>query len=392
MPECSAAHASIVRELRDDGVDIVERRFTLTLDQALVIVQQYACLQRRPVEPRLSASSSGEGEAVTMPLLSSVKSDPRYCRWRQPQPLQTQVSSQAESGQLLANIMRLAQGHRAPQPPNPSTPPALGKRARQDRGETPSLSHFAAPPLGGKEGDSSRVPSGPGSSSHSIGPATVGVATTSIHITRAVTSSIHHCRPVALSPSSVGLSQSCSPGEDDNMLTVDPWVRKQVESLLQGGTVLVLLLRAVNAVERLVRLAGPENPLEAQRVAPGSWSARYGVDEMRMGVYTPSSLADASVAVQAVFGNEYTYKTANKNNKLRPAVHPSNGAAGKSLATGDPPAAPLSFAQILPALRAGVPAVQRLSYYTGVQGGSTGPDCGNALHTLNHGGGAGGLS
>nr|CAJ2467929.1 unnamed protein product [Leishmania braziliensis] len=138
------------------------------------------------------------------------------------------------------------------------------------------------------------------------------------------------------------------------MFNADPQVRQKVTSLLQGGTVLVLLLRAVNAVERLVRLTGPEDPLEAQRVAPESWSARYGIDEARMGVYTPGSLADARVAVQAVFGEVYAHPAAHTKSPLSLPNRLAHRAAATSPAVADSPAAPLSFAQILPTLRAGV--------------------------------------
>ncbi|CAJ1018600.1 hypothetical protein Q4I32_001689 [Leishmania shawi] len=84
MPECQAAHARIVRELRDDGVNIVEHRFTLTLDQALIIVQQYAHLRRRATEPFSSTSAPTEAEVVETSLQSPLPSgwsELRHRRW-----------------------------------------------------------------------------------------------------------------------------------------------------------------------------------------------------------------------------------------------------------------------------------------------------------------------
>ncbi|CAC9458735.1 hypothetical_protein_-_conserved [Leishmania infantum] len=379
MPECQAAHASIVRELRDAGVDVVERRFVLTPDQALTIAQQYAHLRRRAAARQFSTSTAAEAEAVktsSQPFLSEA----RHRLWsetlsqQQPQQgqhpqSQQQAESRAVSGQLLDSIMRLAQGHRAHQQSGPSRVPSPGKGADGACEVAPRPSLSALLSLRGKRTGSDGASSEPTLSSEHTAHTAASAAITDTTAAGTVTPALYQrSLPGALSSSSATASPKlCTPAKDSHMFITDPQVWQQVASLLQGGTVLVLLLRAVNAVERLVRLAGPQDPLEARRVVPESWSARYGVDEARMGVYTPSNLADARVAVEAVFGGAYADETAHGKPRLS-LEREAYEVARASPATEDSPATPLSFAQILPTLRAGVPAAQRISYYTGVQG------------------------
>ncbi|KAK7194596.1 hypothetical protein NESM_000377900 [Novymonas esmeraldas] len=389
-PACHAAHAVIVRELRDDGVEIVDRRFTLTSDQALVLVQQYAHLRRRASEHNRSSALAAEAaEASTHMFLSATRSEGRQRRWvdapSQPHlrrrhehapPPPEHTRSQGESGQLLANIMRLAQGHRAP-PPSGAAPAegAVGS-ARGAAPWPPSrlAGAYAARGTGGGDGGGGV---GGGGDSPSVGvssePTWSGrrtlhaVGSTTGHTTVGVTAAgsaapplYQRARPGAPLPPSVTANITptangfCIAGDDDLMAIADPQVRQHVEFLVHGGTTLVLLLRAGNAVDRLLRLAGPEDPREARRIAPSSWSARYGVDEAQMAVYTPATVADARAAVHAVFGDDLPNRTAHTS-RARP---PSEERAVT--------AAPLSFPFILPLLRAGVPATQRMSYYTGV--------------------------
>ncbi|KAG5484244.1 hypothetical protein CUR178_07400 [Leishmania enriettii] len=381
MPTCQAAHAVIVRELRDDGVDIVAHRFVLTPDQALTIVKQYAHLRRRATEPHPCMSTAAGAAAVGQSSQLSVPSELQNPKWpetrsqqpprrRQHPELQPQGKSPAESGQLLASIMRVVQGHRTQQKAGVSPVPVCGKGSGCACGVVPSSSLSANPVSRGKKKCGSGGSSLPALSSRGISRSTASVAINGTYAAGTASRSTYESSrlDVVSSPSVAASPKLCTPGMDDHMFPSDPQVLQQVVSLLQGGTVLVLLLRAVNAVERLVRLSGPEDPLEARRVAPESWSARYGDTEARMGVYTPSSLANARVAVDAVFGEDCVDKIGCSNPRL-PLQEPlAYGVGGASLAIADPPAAPLRFAQILPTLRAAVPSERRISHYTGVQG------------------------
>ncbi|KAG5485028.1 hypothetical protein LSCM1_07108 [Leishmania martiniquensis] len=372
MPRCQAAHPVIVRELLDHGVDIVARRFTLTPDQALVIVKQYTYLRRRATEPDPSTSVAPAAAPVGAPAQPSSSSELRRTGWPEPPfqqaPVrlphlksQQQAKSQAESGQLLANIMRLAQGHRTQQKTGPSPVTICGKGVDCARGAVAPPSFSAALFLhenkeGGSGENSEPTLSSPRAAPHSACAAR-----------EATPVPYQSGRPHALSsPSATASPKRCTSGADGHTFASDPQALQQVESLLHGGTVLVLLLRAVKAVELLVRLAGPEDPHEAQRVAPGSWSARYGASEAQMGVYTPSSRTDARAAVQAVFGEQCAPRTDHSKSQVHLQERLAHGLGGAFPVIAAPPAAPLSFAQILLALRAGLPTEQRISYYTGV--------------------------
>lgn len=124
-----------------------------------------------------------------------------------------------------------------------------------------------------------------------------------------------------------------------------------IRHLAHGGTCLVVLLTAPNAVERLKELVGPENPEEARRLKPGSLRARLGTDTVRNGVHAATSLSEASTITGIVFGyapmlcsSVPSLTTVNSESGL---PSPSDGNAGGGVGAPFPP--PVSALRLHPA-------------------------------------------
>lgn len=384
MPEAQRSHATLVEELRGDGIDIVDRRFTITPAQAAALVQQYASVRRRAVEHRAAPAVSAEAdppEASSVQLPSSLRTEVRfqrglqsplrsttYARRRRPESagILSHAESPAENGQLLAGILQLAQGHRMQPQPEPAVLPPPGKLGFARTSASASASSSGGGGVRSTRG-SGAAAAAAGAMRNNAGAAGANspLPAASLH-TRSRLSAFPHAAGSGAAAAAAP-SWLCVPHEEaDRVLLADP----QVAHLAQGGTVLVLLLRAVNAVERVARLAGPEDPAVARRAAPQSWAARYGVDAARMGVYTPGTPADARAAVQVFFGDVQSLKTPHSAGPDATSSAPFSVTLtitnALTTTTASVPAAPppLSFHHVLPALRAAVTAQQRVSYYT----------------------------
>lgn len=77
--------------------------------------------------------------------------------------------------------------------------------------------------------------------------------------------------------------------------------RRHVEHLLYGGTCLALLMRGPHAISCLSALAGPQDPAEAVRRSPKSWTARFGTDMVFNAAYAPATRAETLMAVELIF-------------------------------------------------------------------------------------------
>ncbi|EAN89488.1 Nucleoside diphosphate kinase 4 [Trypanosoma cruzi] len=87
-------------------------------------------------------------------------------------------------------------------------------------------------------------------------------------------------------------------------------LNEHVRHLAFGGTCLAVELSRHNAVEKLLEIVGPENPIDARRAAPHSLRARLGTDLIRNAVSAASNLAEASHCISAVFGFATRYSAA----------------------------------------------------------------------------------
>ncbi|EKF26473.1 nucleoside diphosphate kinase, putative [Trypanosoma cruzi marinkellei] len=87
-------------------------------------------------------------------------------------------------------------------------------------------------------------------------------------------------------------------------------LNEHVRHLAFGGTCLAVELSRHNAVEKLLEIVGPENPIDARRAAPHSLRARLGTDLIRNAVSAASNLAEASHCISAVFGFTTRYSAA----------------------------------------------------------------------------------
>ncbi|XP_073686478.1 dynein axonemal assembly factor 8 [Garra rufa] len=90
-----------------------------------------------------------------------------------------------------------------------------------------------------------------------------------------------------------------------NTLIHPPEQQDSVEELelqyLRSGPSLALGLLRVNAVQRLLELMGPEDPVEARSIDQTLWRAQYGSDRLRNGIYGSPSYRKAVEDIKLVF-------------------------------------------------------------------------------------------
>ncbi|RNF04609.1 putative nucleoside diphosphate kinase [Trypanosoma rangeli] len=109
---------------------------------------------------------------------------------------------------------------------------------------------------------------------------------------------------------------------------------EHVRHLAFGGTCLAVELSRHNAVEKLLEIVGPENPIDARRVAPYSLRARLGTDLVRNAVYAASNLAEASHCISTVFGFATRYSAADV--RAHTAMPEAGGAKNDEQVAGTP--------------------------------------------------------
>lgn len=128
---------------------------------------------------------------------------------------------------------------------------------------------------------------------------------------------------------------------------------EHVHHLTCEGTCLAVVLVARGAVNRLLEIIGPEDPVEAKQVAPCSIRARFGTDLVRNAVHAATSKEEAEAYCQIVFGHPL-------RSPRSAWLTPENGAHTEEVAT-----VPLALADVLPEILSTSPE-DRLSYYTGL--------------------------
>ncbi|KAG8341645.1 putative Nucleoside diphosphate kinase [Trypanosoma vivax] len=99
----------------------------------------------------------------------------------------------------------------------------------------------------------------------------------------------------------------------NNRLKAMPYkdlMHEHVQHLAYGGTCLAVKLSGQNAVERLMELVGPEDPIDARRAAPNSIRARLGEDLIRNAVHAAANLAEAAECISTIFGFSTDYAVA----------------------------------------------------------------------------------
>ncbi|CBH13485.1 hypothetical protein, conserved [Trypanosoma brucei gambiense DAL972] len=128
--------------------------------------------------------------------------------------------------------------------------------------------------------------------------------------------SVNGCDKKSLFPpaESIDVQQGCDNAETryssaavlrNRMLENLPYqelLQKHTQHLAFGGTCLAVELVGENAVERLLALVGPENPVDACCNSPNSIRARFGHDLVRNAVHAASNLVEAGECIAAIFG------------------------------------------------------------------------------------------
>lgn len=406
-PSSQAVHHVIAQEVQHAGLTVVDRLFHISPEQAMSLVLQYPAVKSRvaehtAVKPHNTNTGANtattcndeEGSEKTADLPAFILAAQRH-RQRLRRPPASPTSNAASSlirhtqppdHRLLTSIQQLAQGSNihasiANTTTPASVPAALPRRlstsrpaaaaasaAEQQRvhersAQSIPLSHTTAANSGGNN----NTANGRAGSASRLGAARGGktAALAYRHSQMSFPSADADAPVTALDTllDHPALSDSC--------------VRHHVEHLVQDGTVLVLLVRGVDAADKLTALCGPESVAEARRTAPESWTARFGQDDVHNAVYTPHTAADAQAALSSLFpvsssgSSDRAWRAGgaaktHTNAHTAPAALPTlpvvdNGGGGATLPT-------LTFAAVLPALRAQVGATQRLSYYTGTAG------------------------
>ena len=368
-PSSQDAHHIIVQELQTSGLVIEQRLLNLTPEQAVGLVMQYPSVKARLASHTTpSRSSHALLTCSTAPAPASAELEEasdketewpefikaaRRHRW-------SHTALSPPDHRLLANIQLLAPGNH--NHPATASTPAAGVPASQQSVKSAN----ARPRSRGTDMLNSQPLSGNSSRSTPARGSPIGT--------------FAYRRPQLCFPTpNVASPRLALDTVLDHPALEDPLVRRHVEHLIQDGTDLVLLVCGVDAVERLRQLAGPESVEEARRMAPGSWTARFGRDDVRNAVYAPRTLADAQAVTRALFQLSFNEWTRRATRQKQPALQqPSQD----HLAEVNPPTSsspppqqqqPLTFAAILPALRSEIGASQRLSYYTGASNSPAGP-------------------
>ncbi|KPA76056.1 unspecified product [Leptomonas pyrrhocoris] len=380
-PSCQHAHNIIVQELQAGGLVVDRRLFNISPEQVIAVVLQYPAVKGRVTEhlsakPSTAASAVGATGAVTAvteessdkaaDLTDTIEVAQRHRLRRYLAPRQAELPDR----RLLSRIQELAQGNRA----HPAAAPAAAATANAAGGSTAAF-------LPAQKRLSSSQHSG--SSAEDRRRSARSAAEPLQHLGNNRSGASHNARATTLA---YQRSQLSFTAVDTTLagLALDTvldhpalefhLVRQHVEHLIQDGTVLVLLVRGVDAVERLSQLCGPDNVEEARRVAPNSWTARFGRDEVRNAVYAPRTLADAQPVFNVLFGFSPNARTGLAGSGMKQQQQQQHIVSNSTFALSDvaaPP--PLTFAALLPALRSQVDAQRRLSYYTGVPNVGTPP-------------------
>ncbi|CAD2216753.1 hypothetical protein AGDE_12773 [Angomonas deanei] len=142
--------------------------------------------------------------------------------------------------------------------------------------------------------------------------------------------------------------------------TVSPLEQEHLNELLNSGTCLAVIVSAFNAIEKLLDLAGPEDPTDARRIAPYSIRAVCGTDLVHNAVHVATNMADANACAQAVFGyslqqtsstgmvrNEKITSVLNSSRTARPGLSFHKSSPADTMRVG-----PVVFSSLLPNISA----------------------------------------
>ncbi|KPI86953.1 hypothetical protein ABL78_3999 [Leptomonas seymouri] len=376
-PSCQHAHHIIIQELQDSGLTVDRRLFNITPEQAIDVVLQYPTVKVR-VADRLSAKPNTAGSAdvtsaggvvaadteeyadraTEMPEF--IKATRRHCERHRVSQLRTTEPDH----RLLSQVLQLTQRNRTHPAANNATGGGGGGGGGAAMQKRLSISQHS--------GDSTEGLPGPYGPTFSPSNRLCNHHSVSSRSTRATTLA-YQCSQLSF-PAADGASPvlALSTTLDHPALEVH-LVRQHVNHLTQDGTTLVLLVRGVDAVKRVAQLCGPESMEEAHRLAPHSWIARFGLDEVHDAVFAPRTVADAQSVISTLFPSMSDGQTGKAAANMKQPVHASAVANPPSASGEVEPPPRLTFTAIMPALRSQVDPQRCLSYYTGVTSVSTAP-------------------
>jgi nucleoside diphosphate kinase len=367
-PSSQNVHHIIVKELQSSGLFIERRLLNVTPEQALALVLRYPSLHGRVTTDHSAGKTNPLSAADVDGAVEKAAELPEYIKLAQRQRQRQQRGArQQRTGQpdhrLLASIQQLAQENWT-HPATAAATAVTGAAAAQRRLSTSRRSNGVYDEwqrgCGVDTLPSQRLYSTFSSSTRNTVPRN----------THPLPLAYRHAQPSFPTADAASRGLALDTVLDHPALE-DEVVRQHVEHLIHDGTNLALLVRGPDAVERVAQLCGPESIDEARRTAPQSWTARFGVDAVRNAVYAPATLTDAQLAANMLFQLRHANRHM-RSMKLQQQQQSSH----TSLPEGPTETGgqhPITFAAILPALRAQVDAQHRLSYFTGVPSAITAP-------------------